>query len=82
MDDSGDEVLLHLEGQVVGPWVRELERLCRPALGRRQTLTIDLSGVSFVSRDGLRLLAELSRGDVSLLNPSGFVSEQLRAQGM
>ena len=82
MDESRDEILLHLEGQLVGPWVSELERVCGPLVGRGIALTIDLSGVSFVGRDGLRLLAELSRGDVTLLHPSGFVSEQLRAQGM
>ena len=33
MTEGGAETaVLHLEGQVVGPWVAELERVCEPIL--------------------------------------------------
>ena len=73
--------VLHLEGQVVGPWVAELERVCAPLLGGGTALWLDLSTVSFVSREGVDLLARLCHERARLLNCSRFVAEQLRAAG-
>jgi hypothetical protein len=71
--------VVHLEGQVVGPWVAELERVCEPLLAGGAELHLDLSTVSFVGRDGVELLSRLRDGHARLLNCSPFVAEQLKA---
>ena len=80
-DDEGP-VLLRLEGQVVGPWVKELRRTCLDVLvnnghsGHR--LVLDLSEVSFLDADGVALFRELTAHHVLLTNFSLFAAEQLK----
>ena len=70
---------LRLEGRVIGPWVDELRRSCEPFLATGATLTLDLSDVSFVDRDGVELFRRLRTHHVALSNCSPFVAEQLKA---
>ena len=70
---------LRLEGQVIGPWVAELDRLCGDILDRGGALRLDLGTVSFVSHDGARLLRGLRARRATLANCSGLVAEQLRS---
>ena len=70
---------LELEGQLIGPWIGELERLCAPFLGRDTTLSLDLSAVSFVAHHGVELLCALRDQGVTIGDCSAFVREQLRA---
>lgn len=74
----GEQVTLHLEGQVIGPWVEELGRTCESILTQGGRLTLDLAHVSFLDREGLLLCQRLVERQVSLKNPSTFVAEQLR----
>jgi anti-anti-sigma regulatory factor len=77
--DTGPRI--DLEGQLIGPWVGELARLCEPLARGPRPLTLDLSEVSFVGRDGVDLLARLRAGRVILQNCSRLIDEQLRARG-
>jgi hypothetical protein len=74
--------ILRLEGQVIGPWVGELQRTCAEVLGnnghRESHLVIDLAGVSFLDADGIALLRKLSEDGVLFMNGSVFVNEQLK----
>jgi len=79
--DLEDKAVLYLEGQVIGPWVAELERVCEPIVARGSELDLDLSTVSFLSREGVELLSRLRHGRARLLNCSPFVTEQLRRAG-
>ena len=74
-----DGTTVHLEGQVIGPWVEELSRVCEPILMSGARLSLDLCDVSFVSREGVRVLWGLRDRHVALQNCSGFVAEQLKA---
>jgi len=76
--EEGGRVAVHLEGQLVGPWVAQLEEVCAPLLARGLALTLGLSSVSFVSREGVELLWRLRAGRVDLVGCSSFVSEQLK----
>jgi anti-anti-sigma regulatory factor len=58
--------------------VDELSRSCERILGIGGTLSVDLSEVSFVDRDGVELLQRLRARDVALVNCSPFVAEQLK----
>lgn len=68
---------LRLAGRLVGPWVGALRGACEDAR-RRGPLTLDLAGVSFIDPDGIVLLQTLRGPDVTLVNGSPFVTEQLR----
>jgi anti-anti-sigma regulatory factor len=76
--DPVEDGVLYLEGEVVGPWVEELRRVCEPILARGTRLRLDLSKVSFVSREGAALLSDLRSRDARLLNCSQFIAEQLK----
>lgn len=72
---------LRLEGQVVGPWVEELRRSCERVLEAGAAVTIDLSDVSFLDREGVALVRALTNRQVTIINSSPFVAEQLKEQG-
>jgi anti-anti-sigma regulatory factor len=73
---------LRLEGQMIGPWVKQLERSCGEARTNGAQLVLDLVGVSFIDNEGLVLLRSLTDGAVILINPSHFVAEQLKGAGL
>jgi hypothetical protein len=74
---GGGDAVLRLEGQIIGPWVDELQRTCDRLLAVR-AIVLDLSHVSFVERRGVELLRGLGTRGVPLLHCSPFVAEQLK----
>jgi hypothetical protein len=70
---------VQLEGQIIGPWVDELQRTCDRLL-LIGPIALDLAHVSFVERRGVDLLRSLGAQGVPLLHCSPFVTEQLRMQ--
>ena len=79
-----EQVHLRLEGQLRGPWVDELRRVCDEAAGvngRTSALVLDLADVSFVDPDGVALLCALAGRQVVLTHCSTFVAEQLKGGG-
>jgi hypothetical protein len=70
--------VLRLEGHLGGPWVDELCHSCRCVLAVGKRLTLDLAGVSFVSREGVKLLKKLQEDEVQVANCSPFVALQLQ----
>ena len=79
---AGDKkaVLLRLEGQVSGPWIGELRRVCNETIDDNggQPLVLDLADVSFIDADGVALFKELTARRVTVTKGSPFVTEQLR----
>jgi hypothetical protein len=75
--NSNGCVSLRLEGELAGPWVTEVGRVCSGIVNSRQPLFIDLKEVSFVDREGIRLLASLLAQTVELKRCSPFLREQL-----
>jgi anti-anti-sigma regulatory factor len=71
--------VLQLEGQLIGPWIDELERACAARSAR--DVALDLAHVAFVERRGVELLRSLGARGVPLLHCSAFVAEQLKARG-
>jgi anti-anti-sigma regulatory factor len=82
LSDYDGQTVLRLDGEVVGPWVDELERICAEATSSDHAttprLTLDLSGVSFLDAKAITLLRELVTGHVSVTNCSVFIGEQLK----
>jgi ABC-type transporter Mla MlaB component len=59
--EGDSEQTIKLEGKVVGPWVRELNRTWQalaPSVGFKK-LQVDLSDVAFVDANGRKLLREI-----------------------
>ena len=80
LESSSKAVRLRVEGRVTGRWVNELRISCNAhALSDGVRLTLDLADVSFIDAAGIELLKELRTRCVTLLSPSAFVAEQLKA---
>ena len=71
-------VTLKLEGRVVGPWVGELLRVCKPLLAEQRQLKLDLADVSYVDGDGVAVLTDLKSRGVKLNYCSPFVEQQMK----
>jgi hypothetical protein len=58
-----------LEGRLVGPWVRELERCWRESerSGAGQRFIVDLRGVTFVEQEGKTLLSRMCEAGAELV---------------
>jgi ABC-type transporter Mla MlaB component len=78
INDSDQAVELQLEGKLIGPWVEELRRLSDEALSQQKNVSLDLEKVWFVDSRGVTLLNDLAKRQVSELNCSQFVSQQLK----
>lgn len=75
---SKSEVTLLLEGRILNHDFEQLRRICEETLTQGTHLTLDLSGVSFVSHRAVAALQDLEQSRVALVNCSGFVAEQLK----
>ena len=78
ISDSDQAIQFQLEGKLVGPWVEELRRLSDEALSLQKNVSLDLERVWFVDSRGVTLLRDLAKRQVSELNCSQFVSQQLK----
>jgi ABC-type transporter Mla MlaB component len=78
ISDSDQGIEFQLEGNLVGPWVEELRKLSDEALSLQKNVSLDLERVWFVDSRGVTLLRDLARRQVSQLNCSQFVSQQLK----
>ncbi len=81
ISDSDQAIQFQLEGKLVGPWVEELQRLSDEALSQQKAVSLDLERVWFVDSRGVALLHDLSRKQVSQVNCSQFVTQQLKEVG-
>ncbi len=70
------ERVLTLSGRLVGEWLAELAR-CFELASPTQSVTLDLSDVSFVSNDGVALLRELMGRGARLHGCPASVAPQL-----
>ena len=74
--------MLVLEGKVAAEWAALLERECSGLLRSRPALSLDLSGVTFVDRAGVRTLRRLSRKGVGIVCSPGPVASVLEGEGI
>jgi RNA polymerase sigma-70 factor (ECF subfamily) len=68
-----------LEGKLIGPWVEELRQLSNTALLGNKTVTLDLEKLWFADLAGAGLLRDLHQRQVSQINCSQFITQQLLA---
>jgi ABC-type transporter Mla MlaB component len=75
---TGKQIMLRLDGQVTGRWVKLLRSTCDAPLQTGVSLVLDLRNVSFADLEGIVLLRDLTDQGVELLNALPFIAEQIR----
>ena len=87
IEHGPEEAIMRLEGRVAGPWVDEFRRAWHSLLERlgSRRLYVDLRGVTHMSTDGRRVLADIhNRTGAELLTDSPltqyFADEARRRQ--
>ena len=78
--DSG--AILRLDGRLITQEAALLERECAALLGSRDGVSLDLVGVSFVDRAGIKALKRLRRAGAEIRCPSGPVASVLLGAGV
>ena len=73
-----DEIVLVLEGQLIGAWVGLLEEECVQLLLTERRVLLDLASVTFVDRRGARLLRDLAERTAGLINCPPLVKELVK----
>ena len=65
-----------LEGKLVGPWVKELEKHWESAVATSasRTMLVDLADVSFIDSEGRALLARMRQKGVRLLSAGVLIN--------
>jgi anti-anti-sigma regulatory factor len=73
-------VWLKLEGKLAADWVEECRSACAAEAAQGRSPMLDLSDVTFVDRNGMQLLAQLTQAGLSIPLRSSFVAELLRLE--
>jgi anti-anti-sigma regulatory factor len=71
-------VIVRVEGEVTGHWSAEVDRYCQSILQSGRHLIVDVAEVTFLDREGVRVLRNLRAGNAELVNCSLFLAELLR----
>jgi hypothetical protein len=79
-ESTCNAMTLLIEGKVIGDAVDELNSCCDQALAEGRRLTLDVAGVSFIDRKGVALFRRLAAHQVSVLNCSAFIAEQIKVR--
>ena len=80
--ESRSQVLLKLEGKITAQWACLLESECRTCLRNRQSVQLDCTGVDFLDANGIEVLRNLGRQNVTLISAPAFVTELLQTGGL
>lgn len=67
-----------LDGRLVNEWVELLRSSCEQAFQNQSHLILDLAGMSFADHEGVELLRQLERQQVTFINCSPFLREQMK----
>jgi anti-anti-sigma regulatory factor len=81
LEEDERAVILKLEGRITGQWVHELERECERHLNKHRKLILDVSGITFVDDQGIKMLRTVVGDRVELIRCSLFLSGLLNNGG-
>lgn len=69
-----ENLTLKLDGKIEGMYTEELEQACKCSCARdKKTITLDLSGVTFIDDKGLAALSKLKDGRLNIVRCSPFI---------
>jgi anti-anti-sigma regulatory factor len=80
VSEDSDQVCLKVEGRVTGDWVSELDRTCGSCLSQRRHITLDVSDVTYIDRQGVETLKRILGENVRLRGASLLVQALLGRQ--
>lgn len=69
---------LKLEGQLVGTWTPELERICLYHRDEEnKTIALDFSDVTFIDKNGVKMLKKIKDERIKIINCPLFIRSLL-----
>jgi anti-anti-sigma regulatory factor len=81
IQESGNDVLLKLEGKITEQWAALLDGECRSFLRRKKLVCLDCSQVEFIDQRGVDVVNNFPPAQVTLISAPGFVTELLQIGG-
>jgi anti-anti-sigma regulatory factor len=75
--ESHEAPTVKLEGKLLGPWTDEVRSACREQASEKP-VRLDLSALTYVDAEGLRLLSELLAAGGTVSGCSQFVASLLK----
>jgi anti-anti-sigma regulatory factor len=75
---ANNSMILRLDGRLINQWVGLLRASCEQGFEKGARLILDLAGVSFADHEGVQLLRQLEQQQVTIINCSPFLREQLK----
>jgi anti-anti-sigma regulatory factor len=76
--ESSIDVCLVLEGKIVEQWAALLDGVCRSHLREHKTVHLDCERVDFIDANGVDVLNNLPRPQVTVVHAPGFITQQLQ----
>ena len=80
VSEDSDQVCLKVEGRVIGDWVSELDRTCESCLSQSRQITLDMSDVTYIDRQGVETLKRILGENVRLTGATLLVQALLGRQ--
>lgn len=77
--DDGQNVRLKVEGRIVANWVTEIKNVCTSLLAQKKIIFLDFSNVSFIDRQGVKVLQKVLSGRVEIFGASRLVQALLES---
>ena len=74
-------VVLKLEGKITAQWASLLDGECRTILQQKKTVHLDCAKVDFMDVQGMEVLKNLPRKNVTLIGAPEYVTELLQIGG-
>lgn len=71
------KTIMKLEGRIVSEWIKVVESEGQNMLAQGQTISLDLSGVSFVAPEGVNMIRGLLHKGCALVNCPLFIQKVL-----
>lgn len=80
VSEDSDQVCLKVEGRVIGDWVSELDRTCGSCLSQSREVTLDMSDVTYIDRQGVETLKRILGEKVRLTGTTLLIQALLGRQ--
>jgi anti-anti-sigma regulatory factor len=81
IQESGNDVLIKLEGKIAEQWAALLDGECRAYLRQKKAVYLECSHVEYVDARGIEVVNNLPRKQVTLMSAPAFIVELLHVGG-
>lgn len=81
IQESGNDVLIKLEGKISDQWAALLDGECRAYIRQKKTVYLDCSNVDYIDGRGVEVVNNFPRKYVTLMSAPAFIVELLHIGG-